>query len=52
MAPDVLREKAIEIHQREFSAACPRPGLDQHIRQIAADRAASNDGDVPPCKRF
>lgn len=52
MTPDVLREKAVEIHQREFSAACPRPSLDEHIRQIAANRAASNDGDVLPCKRL
>ena len=31
MAPDVLREKAIEIHQRESSATCPRPSLDEHV---------------------
>jgi len=46
MAPEVLREKVVEIHQRESSAASPRASLDKHIRQIAANRAASNDGDL------
>jgi acyl carrier protein phosphodiesterase len=44
MTPDVLWEKVIAIHQNKLSAACPRPSLDQHIRQISADRAASNNG--------
>src|SRR5690606_11139608 len=52
MTSDILRKKVVEIHQRELSAACPRPSLDQHIRQISADRAASNNGQVLTCKRF